>query len=215
MSPPLHYAKEAKPRRPVTAGHPAVRAAIKVLTNAGGGPLTSRTIYERARRMNGVDVNYNSLRSRLAQHCDLPDAVVVRSAGSKLGVRGARGPGWVLRSTGNGIQADEQDGLVICRAVRPQSQASRCAAKVRLKKRAQARARDLVLSDEFLADAPTRLRKVAGLTVRDALISDLDRVSVRCLLRRLPIAEDLRERLLAAESAEERTWIIQNEERIA
>jgi len=207
----LIYTKEAKPRRPVNAEHPVVQAALSVLIIDGGGPMTSRKLYERALEL-GHTVNYNSLRSRLAQHCDTDDAVVVRSAGSKLGVRGARGPGWVLRSTGRGIQQSETEtGLIVRKLATPQSQADRVRAKARLRKRKLAsapRARDLIVSDELIANGPEALRYVAGYTVRNVLISNLDIEAARWLIERLPLQPSLKASLLAANNSSERATII-------
>ena len=89
--------KEARSRKPVTADHPVVAAAIRILERHDGGPLTSREIFELAERAGLLDEGqYNSLRARLSQHCGLAEAVVVRAPGSKK-IRGSRTSAWVLR----------------------------------------------------------------------------------------------------------------------
>jgi len=208
----LIYTKESKPRRPVEAEHAVIAVAMSVLTDDGGGPLTSRAIYERACALGHV-VNYHSVRARLAQHCDLDDAVVVRAAGSKLGVRGARGPGWVLRSTGRGVQCEATEtGMLVRKLATPQSPADRARAKARLRARkcarAAHRARDLIVTDELIVGGPTALRAVAGYTVRNVILSNLDLGAARWLIERLPLKAALKARLLEADSGSARGLVI-------
>jgi ribosomal protein S9 len=99
-----YWTKEAKSRRPVTAEHRIVAAAIVVLEAGGGGPMTSADILRAAvKRRLLKRAEYNTLRARLSQHCDLVDARIIRATGSKVGVRGARTTAWVLREHG-GVQ---------------------------------------------------------------------------------------------------------------
>jgi hypothetical protein len=94
----LIYIKENRPRKKVTADHPVVAAAIEVLTEEGGGPLTSREIFELALEAGLLgDSQYNTLRARLSQHSGLPrrERQVVRAPGSKK-IRGSRTTAWKL-----------------------------------------------------------------------------------------------------------------------
>lgn len=191
-------AKEAKTRSAVDKHHPMVRAAIAVLREYGGGPLASRAIFRRAVELRLVDPHqYNSLRSRLSQHCDLPDATVVRMQGSKIGVHGSRTTGWVLRETGAGVQ--------VMRGPNGSLHAG------------TPHARNLILDDTFLkrTKAPDSLRVVAGRTARQALLTPLPKRAVQALLRRLPLTDTLRARLLVhADDHEQRAIVIEAAERV-
>ena len=93
--------KESRSRRPVTADHPVVAAAIEVLEEADGGPLTSREIFELALDAGLLDEGqYNTLRARLSQHSGLPNGEkrVVRAPGSKK-IKGSRSTAWCLAGT--------------------------------------------------------------------------------------------------------------------
>lgn len=95
-SPTVARVKESRSRKPVTADHPVVAAAIRVLEDRGGGPLTSREIFELAVAEGLLDDGqYNTLRARLSQHCGIRGAEVVRARGSSK-VRGSRRSAWVL-----------------------------------------------------------------------------------------------------------------------
>lgn len=88
--------KETDSRQPVGADHPVVAAAIVVLEEHGGGPLTSREIFELARDAGLLGAGqYNTLRARLSQHCGLRGATVRQAHGTKH-VRGSRTAAWVL-----------------------------------------------------------------------------------------------------------------------
>lgn len=210
-----HYSKELKSRLPVDADHPVIKAAIRVLKTRGGGPLTSKQIFDEAvcRDLLG-DGQYNTLRGRLSQHCDLTDARVLRVTGTKIGVRGSRGRGWVLRETGKGIQQVETpratktgDPLLVRRRV------SDTKRRVRARQRAR-QARNLLLTDDVLQGAPESVWGVAGRTVREALLRpELDEEAVRWILTHLPLERRFRDRLLeVVGSFEERVIVIHAEE---
>jgi len=99
----LHRIKETKSRSPIYHDHPMVRAARAVLATHGGR-MSSRDIFLAARRLGLVGANqYNSLRARLSQHCDLPGAVVVRSFGSSR-QHGSPKTWWVLAANTSAAQ---------------------------------------------------------------------------------------------------------------
>jgi len=204
------YTKEAKPRRPVTANHPMVRGAIRVLEGLGGGPLPSVAIFRRGVEL-GVfaDHQYNSLRARLSQHCDLDGARVVRARGSKIGMQGSRTSWWTLSETGLGVQAvRESNGLLVHRTELSASK------RRKIRRARRERARNLVLTDDLLASGPEELRIVAGRTVREALLTPLDSEAITWLINRLPLVPEFSARLLeAADSLERRSEIINSEER--
>jgi hypothetical protein len=71
---------EQKKRRPVTHKHPAIAAAIHVLKAAGGGPLSAKTIFDRAfDRGLLASTAYNTLRGRLSQHQRVERVVVLKT----------------------------------------------------------------------------------------------------------------------------------------
>ena len=203
------YTKEAKSRRPVTESHPMVRGAIRVLESLSGGPLPSVAIFRRGVEL-GVfrEGQYNSLRARLSQHCDLDDARVVRSRGSKIGFQGSRTSWWTLAETGLGVQAIRDNASLLVHR-RELSESKRR----QIRRARRQRARNLILTDDLLATAPVELRLVAGRTVREALLSSLAADAVEWLLNSLPLTPAFRARLLAAGSAERRSEIINSEER--
>jgi len=209
----LHREKESKSRAPVGTCHPMVLGAIEVLEEQGGGPLPSVAIFRRGVEMNVFFANqYNSLRARLSQHCDLEQARVVRSKGSKVGVRGSRTTGWTLAETGLGVQKIPANAglLVVRRELSP--------AKLRHLERARAdrtvRARNILIDDKLLTGAPEELKMVAGRTVREALLSRaVDEDAINWLLGRLPLAPRFRTLLRAAMGVNGRRAVIQQYER--
>lgn len=187
-----------------------VRGALRVLNSMGGGPVPSVALFRR-----GVELGvfaphqYNSMRARLSQHCDLDDAVVVRARGSKVGVRGSRTTAWVLADTGLGIQQVPANGGL--NVVRRELSAAR---RRQLQRDRAARARNLILDDAMLQDAPESAKLVAGRTAREALLSAIDRDAVVWLLNKLPLDPSFRSRLVAvADDIDARTEIIEGEER--
>lgn len=71
---------EKKKRRPVTHKHPCIAAAIHVLRDAGGGPLTAKAIFTRAFDRGLLAATaYNTLRGRLSQHQDVECPVVLKA----------------------------------------------------------------------------------------------------------------------------------------
>jgi hypothetical protein len=209
-----HRHKETKSRTPINARHPMIEGAARVLEEQGGGPLTSCAVFRRGVEMGVFRAHqYNSLRARLSQHCDLDGAQVVRARGSKIGVRGARTTAWVLADTGLGIQqvpaGDHVARVNINEARRRKLQRTHAARAAE-----HVHARNLILDDHALEGAPESARLVAGRTAREALLSDLDPAAVNWLLEHLPIEPELRARLMeAAHSLEERSVVIEAEER--
>ncbi len=200
--------KEAKSRRPVTADHEVIAGTIAVLEEAQGGPMTSVAIFRRGVERGLFEPHqYNTVRARLSQHCDLTDARVIRAHGTKIGVRGSRTTAWVLREHG-GIQV---------RTGRYGPEAVMLDMRARVRPREQHVIPGLcqVLTDDVLGPrVPAAVRGVAGRTMREALTSDIDADAVRWLLAKLPLEPRLRGRLEAlARDAEGRTAIIEGAER--
>ena len=205
------YTKEAKPRRPVTENHPMVRGAVRVLESLGGGPLPSVAIFRRGVEL-GVfhEGQYNSLRARLSQHCDIDGARVVRSRGSKIGMQGSRTSWWTLSETGLGVQAiRDHAGLLVHRRELSVSK------RRQIQRARRERARNLLLTDDLLdsMSAPPEIRFIAGRTVREALLSPIDPDAIAWLLTKLPLEPSFRDRLLEAGCSERRSEIINSEER--
>jgi len=206
--------KETKSRQPVTCDHPMVAAAILVLEEQTGEgthvAIPSVAIFRRAVELGLVQAHqYNSMRARLSQHCDLANARVLRAKGSKVGVRGSRTTSWVLRESNLGIQPVPMNGgLVIRRELSP-------AKRRHLARRRRARrfGRDVILSDDTLTGAPESVRLVAGRTAREALTSALTEEALTWLLGRLPLEPEFRARLEATQSRLGRLRVIVEEER--
>jgi len=214
MADEFHRHKESKPRLPIDSDHPMVRGAITVLEEQGGGPLPSVAIFRRGVEL-GVfaPYQYNSLRARLSQHCDLDDATVVRALGSKVGVRGSRTTAWVLADTGLGVQQVPANGGLIVGRARISAARRRALTRERAVREA-GKARNLILDDDTLTGAPESARLVAGRTVREALLSALPLDAVQWILETLPLEAEFKSRLEAvADSLTARTVLIANEER--
>lgn len=209
----FHRHKETKSRNPVGSWHNMVRGAFRVLAEQGGGPLPSVAIFRRGVELRLFEPHqYNSLRARLSQHCDLDDAVVVRAFGSKVGVRGSRTTAWVLADSGLGVQKVEMNGGLNVGRVRISDAKRRILQRERAA-RAAGHARNVVVDDAVLTGAPESTKLIAGRTAREALTTPLDGEAVNWLLTHLPLEESFRARLVAASGAEERSVIIEAEER--
>jgi hypothetical protein len=196
-----HYEKESKSRRPVTEDHEIIRGVIRVLEEQGG-PMTSVAVFRRGFELGLFgESQYNTVRARLSQHCDLAGATVVRAPGSKVGVRGSRTTAWALSDQGGVCVKRLFDGTLV-------------ASPVNKRRRADERAvvRNVVLSDSVLAGAPASVRLVAGRTARQALLSAIDKPAVRWLLDHLPLEGRFRARLQSAFGAAARGAVIAAEE---
>lgn len=213
----LHREKESKPRKPVDANHPIVAAAIRVLREQGGGPLASIAIFRRGFELGLFgESQYNTVRARLSQHCDLTGARVVRAKGSKIGVLGSRTTSWVLAETGLGLGVTRtiSDGLLV--TMRTEISPAKRRQRARARANAAHRARNLILTDEVLRGAPREVKRIAGRTAREALTSSLSVSAVAWLLSHLPLEATFRARLQAvADDAELREVVIDAEERRA
>jgi hypothetical protein len=196
------FTKEAKPRRPVTDEHYVIQGAVAVLEEQQA-PMTSVAIFRRGvERGLFKEHEYNTVRARLSQHCDLPDARIVRAAGTKVGVRGSRTTAWVLAEQG-GIQVlSTREGPVVVpvRIARP---ARRAIPALRI-----------LLTDKVLVGAPASVRAVRGRTAREALLSNINPAAVRWLVKRLRLERRLGERLVAlARDVDGRSALIEVAER--
>jgi hypothetical protein len=211
-------------RKPVDHRHPCVAAAIHVLKEVGGGPLSAIAIFQRAFDQGLLAASaYNTLRARLSQHQKVETVVVVKAGAaaymlSESGIP-ADTPAAECAPSKLPVPAPlAADPLAIAPTPRPK----------RRRRRKAKRARDLAVNPEWLAErqAPLTVRKWVRLarwqaqwrdedypTAGDLLKGWAPREVTEWLIGALPLETDLKARLLAAPGHRARLdilWDVEN-----
>lgn len=208
---------EQKKRRPVDHKHPVIAAAIHVLKAAGGGPLSAKTIFDRAFDRGLLAATaYNTLRGRLSQHQSVAQVVVRKtSVGYMLALEDIPEDTPERACAPNRPPLPEalrEDPLAVIPTPRPS------------RRRKPTHVRDVVVTPDWLKARKAPLEVVACVrqarwqahwrnrehpTVRELLTGWLTPPAAAWLIEMLPLVDgELRDRLKRAVGQSQRTAVI-------